>query len=48
MGVVQIMMPLQQLVVLTPVRLRLNEPHHNLFEQTNLDRQSDHDLIQMA
>jgi hypothetical protein len=48
MGVVQIMMLLQKLVVPTPVRLALNEPHPNLLEQTSLDRQSDHDLIPMA
>ena len=47
-GVVQIMMPLQEFVVPTPIRLRLNEPHLNLLEQTSLDWQSDHDLIQMA
>jgi hypothetical protein len=42
------MMPLQEFVVPTPIRLRLNEPHLNLLEQTSLDWQSDHDLIQMA
>src|ERR1035441_1147100 len=48
LGVVQIMMLLQEFVVPTPIRLRLDEPHLNLLEQTSLDRQSDHDLIQMA
>jgi hypothetical protein len=47
-GVVQVMMPLQEFVVPTPFRLSLNEPHPNLLEQTSLDRQSDQDLIQMA
>jgi hypothetical protein len=42
------MMPLHKFVVPTPIFLRLNEPHPNLIEQISLDRQSDHDLIQMA
>ena len=42
------MMPLQQFVVPTPFRLALNEPHFKLLEQTSLDRQTHHDLIQMA